>query len=397
MNYSLTIKACYVGTFVQAIIINLAAILFTSLAYQFSLSYTQLGILVFINFGTQVSVALIFGNIVDRYGFRRFIVGAHLGAIVGIGIFAATPLLPFEPYLVLIIGTVIYSAAGGFMELLHSPILNAVPSEEKESAMSIMHGFYCFGQLFVVIGTTVFLFIFGRDAWPIVALLWLTIPLIAAVLFMISPIAEAVPVDKQSSAKAALHQPLFIVLVLIILFSGASEITFSQWASAFLERAMGIPKIIGDFAGVGMFALMMGLSRISYGILKQKGTAWLPAQSKLMLAGSALAAVCYIAMAVSYNPVIGLIACALCGLGVGLLWPGTLSLAVDSYPRAGTWMFAIMAAAGNIGASSGPVILGVIADLGNLRYGFFVTVIFPLGAVLCLMLYHRLKPKAAIG
>jgi len=357
---------------------------------QFHLSYTQLGALVMSNFAIQVAVSLVFGPIVDRFGFRRFIVGAHIAAVVGMAWFAAAGQVPIDPYIVLLSGTIIFAVAGGFLELLLSPILNAIPTDEKSSAMSILHAFFCFGHVAVALLTTVFLFIFGEGSWPFVLLIWGTVPLLNIFMFALCPIAEAIPVSKQSKAKKIARQPLFIVLVCTIFFAGASEIAFSQWASAFLEQVMELPKILGDIAGVAMFAVMMGISRLGYGILKKRGTKWLPAQSQLMLIGSGLALACYILMATTQSPALALIACALCGLGVGLLWPGALSLSVDAFPMAGTWMFAIMAAAGSSGASAGPSLFGVIGDAAGLRVGFLVTAVFPLGGVVCLGLYQRL-------
>ena len=391
MSYKPTVRACYLGTICQAIIINLTAILFTALGEQFNLSYTQLGALVMVNFVAQVSVAIIFGSIVDRLGFRTFIVGGHIAAVVGLGWFAATPWLPFPPYAMLMIGTLTFAIAGGFLELLLSPILNSIPTDEKSSAMSIMHAFFCFGHVGVALGTTLFLFFFGREAWPFVTLLWIIIPLGNAIFFATCPLAPTIPVSRQSSAKDVFRKPLFIVLVLTIVFAGASELTFSQWTSTFMEEAMGLPKMLGDIAGVGVFAAMMGLGRIGYGILKQRGVRWLPSQSRLMLMGSALAAISYVIVATTHNPILGLLACALCGLGVSLLWPGTLSLSVEAFPKAGTWMFAVMAAAGGIGASAGPSVFGVIADFGGLRMGFMLTAIIPLVSVVLLTTYHKLK------
>ena len=393
MSYKPTVRACYIGTVCQAIIINLTAILFVPLGYQFGLSYTQLGALVMVNFAVQVSVSLIFGPIVDRFGFRRFIVGAHIAAVVGMVWFAAAGRVPIAPYIVLMSGTMIFAVAGGFMELLLSPILNAIPTDEKSSAMSILHACFCFGHLVIAILTTVFLHVFGREAWPFVLLIWGIVPLVNIFLFAFSPIAEATPVAQQDKAKRIARQPLFIVLVFAIFFAGASELSFSQWTSAFLEQVMELPKILGDIAGVGMFAAMMGTSRIGYGILKKRGTEWLPQQYQLMIIGSALALISYFVMALTNNPALALLACALCGLGVGLLWPGTLSLAVDAFPMAGTWMFAILAAAGSMGASGGPSLLGVIGDAAGLRVGFMITAVFPVGSIICLWLYHRLKSR----
>jgi len=393
ISYKPTVRACYLGTVCQAIIINLTAILFVPLGQQFGLSYTQLGALVMVNFAIQVTVSLVFGQIVDRFGFRRFIVGAHIAAVVGMVWFAAAGRVPIDPYIVLLTGTMIFAVAGGFLELLLSPILNAIPTDEKSSAMSILHAFFCFGHVAVALLTTVFLFVVGIESWPLVILIWATVPLVNIFLFALSPIAEAIPVSQQSSAKKIARQPLFIVLVGAIFFAGASEIAFSQWASAFLEQVMELPKILGDIAGVGMFAAMMGASRLGYGILKKRGAAWLPAQSKLMFIGSGLALGSYFVMATTTSPVLALLACALCGLGVGLLWPGVLSLSVDAFPMAGTWMFAIMAAAGSGGASAGPSLFGIIGDAAGLRAGFAITAVFPLGSMVCLGLYFRFRER----
>jgi len=393
MSYKSTVRACYIGTICQAVIVNLTAILFTALSEQFTLSYTQLGALVLVNFFTQVTVAIIFGPLVDRLGFKQFLVGAHIAAAIGMAWFAATPWLPFNPYVMLMIGTLIFGGAGGFFELLLSPTLNAIPTDEKSSAMSIMHAFFCFGHAVMAVGTTIFLFIFGRESWPFVMIMWLLLPLANAFFFARAPIAPTVPEAKQTSARSALKTPLFMVLVAMIVFAGASELAFSQWTSAFLEQAMGLPKIVGDTLGVATFALAMGFGRVAYGTLRKRGTAWLPSQSHLMLMGSGLAAVSYVVMAFTYNPVLALLACAMCGLGVSLLWPGTLSLSVKAFPLAGTWMFAIMAAGGNIGASLGPAALGIIADYGDLRMGYLWTAIIPIVSLICLVLYRQLRRK----
>jgi len=398
-SYKQTVRACYIGTVCQAIIINLTAILFIPLGYQFGLSYTQLGALVLVNFAVQVSVSLIFGTIVDRFGFRRFILVAHFLAVVGMAWFAATPVVPINPYITLMTGTVIFAVAGGFLELLLSPILNSIPTDEKSSAMSIMHAFFCFGHLVVALLTTLFLLIFGREAWPVVVLVWILVPMVNLFFFAVSPMVTPVGTDTVSdtkdrslgSARTILRKPLFIVFIFAIMFAGASEITFSQWTSAYLEEVIGLPKVVGDIAGVSMFAAMMGVCRIGYGILRRKGVLWLPSQARLMQMGGLLALASYMLIAATANPMLALLACAICGLGVGLLWPGTLSLAVDAFPTAGTWMFAVLAAAGNIGSAVGPSAFGVIADGVGLRAGFFAMTVLPVGAVICMCLYHRLR------
>ncbi|MCL2286560.1 MAG: MFS transporter [Firmicutes bacterium] len=394
MSYKLTVKACYIGTICQAIITNLTALLFIPLAEQFGLSFRQLGALVMVNFAVQVSISLIFGTIVDKFGFRRFIVAGHALAVIGMAWFASANILPIPPYITLMTGTVVFAIAAGFQELLLSPILNSIPTDEKSSAMSIMHAFYCFGFLAVALITTLLLAILGREAWPIITLFWLLVPLLNVILFAICPMAKPLPAERQSSAVKVFTQPLFIVLVILIFFAGSSEITFAQWMSAYLEEVIGLPKVVGDIAGVSMFAAMMGICRIGYGILKRKDAKWLPSQARLMQIGGVFALASYFIMAATSNPILALLACALCGLGVGLLWPGALSLAVDAFPKAGTWMFAILAAGGSIGGAAGPYIFGAIADNAGLRTGFMLTAAFPVGAVLCLWAYHRFRKNA---
>ena len=391
MSYKLTVRACYIGIVCSAIMVNLLALLFTVLGEQFGLSFAQLGSMVMVIFIVQVAVAFIFGPIVDRIGFRPFIVGAHVLAVAGMGWFAATPLIPFDPYIMMMIGAFIFGVSGGFLELLLSPILNAIPTDEKSSAMSILHAFYCFGHVAVVFGTTIFIEVFGREAWPFIFLLWLLVPLANSLLYAKCPIAEATPVDKQSTARDAFRSPLLYVLVAMIAFGAASEMIFATWTSAFMEEAMGLTKIIGDIIGVGAFAVSMGIGRLGYGILKQKNVPWLPEQSRLMLMGSALALVSYLIIATTNSPILGLLACIMCGFGVSLLWPGALSLAVDAFPKAGTWIFAILTIGGTFGASAGPSVFGVIADIDGLRTAFMVMAIAPLCSLMVGLLYKKLK------
>ena len=391
ISYKSTVRACYVGIICLAIVANLTALLFTVLGEQFGLSFTQLGALVMVYFIVQVAVALIFGPIVDRIGFRPFIVGAHILAAVGMAWFAATPVSPLEPYVMMMIGSFIFGIAGGFLELLVSPILNAVPTDEKSSAMSIMHSFYCFGHVAVVFGTTLFLAVFGRESWQIIFLLWLLVPLANAIAYARCPIAEATPVESQSTARDAFKKPLLFILIAMIAFGAASELTVASWASAFMEEAMGLPKVAGDIIGIGTFAIAMGIGRLTYGILKQKDTKWLPQQSHLMVMGSGMAFVSYIFLATTHSPFLGFLACVICGLGVSLLWPGALSLAVEAFPKAGTWIFAILTVGGTFGASAGPSVFGVIADAEGLRTAFMIMAAVPLLSLAAGLLYHKIK------
>ena len=391
-SYKSTINACRVGSVNLAVTINLTAILFVPLREQFNLSYTQLGLLVLTNFAAMVSVAILFANIVDRYGFRRFIIGAHFMLVVGLIWFAATPwtaeVLPVDPYILLITGVLLFAAAGGFLELLCSPILNAIPIPEKEksAAMSNLHAYFSLGQICVVLVTTLLLFYFGTEAWPFVALIWTIIPLLNGLRFIRCPMPSPLPKEKQAPARDVLKRPLFALLLLLIFSAGASEITMAQWTSAFMEEALELPKIVGDILGACMFAVMMFVGRYGYGRLGARGLKW--SQHSIMLAGGVLTFVSYIVVAVTSVPALGLLACALCGLGVALLWPGTLSLAVDTFPKAGTWMFALLVAAGNSGSAASPSLFGVIADQAGLNMGFMITSVFPLGVIICLIVYR---------
>ncbi|MCL2068654.1 MAG: MFS transporter, partial [Oscillospiraceae bacterium] len=258
--------------------------------------------------------------------------------------------------------------------------VNALPAKEKSSAMSLLHAFYCWGQVSVVLLTTLFLFAFGRTAWPAAMLLWMLLPLINGAVFLRCPLAPQIEAKYRSSVFSVIKNPIFALLVLLIVFAGASELTISQWMSAYAEDALGVPKVAGDVAGMCMFAVMMGIGRTVNGI---KGkSSWLPG---LMLAGGFLSLACYIVVATASSAAVGLIACALCGLGVSLLWPGILSLSVRVFPMAGAWMMAIMAAGGDTGASVGPVVTGLIADRSGLQAGLLVSSVFPAGVILCLL------------
>ena len=408
VNYRMTINACYIGNFVQATVINLTPILFIPLKEQFGLSFGNLGLLVLVNFITQVLSDIGFSHAVDKYGYRPFLVVSHILTILGFGIFALSPLVMPSPYLGFIIGTVVFSASGGLLEVLLSPVINAIPTDEKSRAMAMLHSFYAWGQVTVVIVTTLFLFAFGRQAWPIIMLLWCIPPLVNSVLFAKVPLAPTVPEEHRESFRKYIKNRFFIVAVLAIAFGGASEVVMSQWSSAFMEKVMEIPKVIGDVSGMSMFAVMLGIGRLLHG--RYGGKVDL---SKIMIGGCVLAILCYITVALSGVGVVSLIACALCGIAVSLLWPGTLVISAERFPLAGTWLFAFLAAGGDIGASVGPWLVGVISDhaIGiswladiaqraglnqaqlGMRAGILVGAIFPVGALLC-HVYLKRKRKS---
>ncbi|NMA46938.1 MAG: MFS transporter [Lentisphaerae bacterium] len=358
-NYRLTIHACYLGFVVQALVINLTPILFIPLREMYGLSYQQLGLLVLINFVTQLTVDLVLSHPVDRFGYRPFIMVTPFLAILGFAIFALAPtFLPKNPYPGFVVGTVIFSGAGGLLEVLLSPIVNAVPSDAKAAAMSLLHSFYCWGQVGVVLITTLLLFVLGAERWQWIVALWLILPAIDALLFYHAPLAPVVPEDQKQGLTQILRVPFFHVALAAILVGGATELILAQWISAYLEKVMELPKVIGDIAGVCTFASMMGAGRAIYGCYGARFNVNL-----VMIAGSALAIICYIGLSLSIFPLLTLLLCALSGLAVSMLWPGALSISAARFPLAGTAMFAILAAGGDCGASIGPYFTSLIADL----------------------------------
>lgn len=358
VSYRSTIYACYLGNIVQAAVINVTPILFIPLREQFGLSFSQLGTLVLINFLTQVLCDILFSNAVDRYGFRRFIVTAPALAFVGFVLFALAPVIfPRSPYIGFVIATIIYSGSGGLSELLLSPIVNAIPTDEKVSAMSFLHASYSWGHVVVVLVTTLFLHFFSRTAWPYVVLLWAILPLINMFMFIRVPLAPGVPEEHRQGMKALILNRFFIIFFLIIAAGGAAEVSITQWASSFMEKGIQLPKIFGDIAGVCGFALMMGIGRTMLGKIGSRLDI-----SKIMLAGAIIVACCFLIIAFSPFSWLSLAAFAASGLAVSLLWPGTLLIAADFFPLAGAWMFAILAAGGDIGASVGPWFLGIVTD-----------------------------------
>lgn len=411
ISYRSTIHACYIGFLVQAVVVNLTPILFIPLREAYGLRYEQLGLLVFINFITQVVCDIAFSGMVDKYGFRPFVVAAHALTVAGFALFAASPVLfPANPYIGFILGTVVFAGSGGLLELLLSPIVNAIPGDEKASAMALLHSFYAWGQMAVILLTTLLLFWLGRSAWPLVMLLWTAPAIFNFFLFLRVPLAPTVPEEHRQGMRMLITKPFFLVAFLAIFAGGAAELSISQWASAFMEKAIQLPKVVGDVAGFSLFAGMLGVGRLLYGMAGKRVRV-----ERVMLLGALLAVVCYLVVALAVHPVLSLAACALCGFAVSLLWPGTLVIAAVQYPLAGAWLFAILAAGGDIGASVGPLLVSVVTDhitrlpalagwerfagltaeqIG-LRAGILSGALFPLAAFLCLLWLSRHMARQA--
>jgi fucose permease len=359
VSYKSTIVACYIGNITMAAITNFLPIIFITLRGRFGLSFSQLGALTFINFITQVTVDFSVGPLVDKYGFRRFILASAILTVTGFTLFASAPWIADRPYPLFIAATVIFSGSCGLLELLLSPIVNSVPTEEKTKALSMLHAFYCWGVIFVVLVSTVALRLLGSDRWQFVMLLWIIVPIIDFFMFLKVPLAPPVPEEKRQGFSQLCNKKIFLLLCFAILCGAASELAVAQWASAFVEKGLGVSKLFGDIVGVCGFALMMGVGRV---ILGKKGGSEKIDLNIVLMVCFAMSAVFYVVAALSGSSAVSLIACAVTGLSVSTLWPGMLVAATRVYPLAGAWMFAVMSGFGDTGGAAAPWLAGKIAD-----------------------------------
>jgi MFS family permease len=356
-SYQLTTVSCFVGIFCQAIASNITALLFIPLMTLYGLSYVHLGLLVGINFTTQVLVDIIASRLVDRYGFRVFVLPSDLLAVTGLLLFALSPVLFSNVLVGLILSTIIFSASCGLQEVMLSPIVNAIPHDEKGPAMALMHSFYAWGQVATIVITTLFLFVFGIRSWQIIVSLWAIVPLVNFFMFLAAPFPSVIHEEQRMTMRQLLFRPYYLVALLAILGGAATELVMNQWSSTFTEKVLELPKVTGDLLGMCGFAVMLGLGRVIFGRFGSKMN-----MNKVLIGSAGLAVACYIIVAVSPVHAISLVACAVCGLAASLLWPGTLVITAEKYPLAGAWIFAILAAAGDIGAAAGPFAAGLVTD-----------------------------------
>lgn len=380
-SYEHTIYASYVGYITQAIVNNLAPLLFLTFASTFDLSLAQITMITTINFMTQLIVDLICVKVVDKVGYRPSVIFAHVCAVLGLVGMAVLPDLFGNAYMGLIAAVILYAIGGGIIEVLISPIVEACPTKKKEAAMSLLHSFYCWGHVGVVLLSTVFFAVFGVDNWRILACLFALVPLCNIFYFKLVPIYPIVEEHEKLAFGELLKKRSFWLLIVMMLCAGASEQAMSQWASAFAEAGLKVSKTMGDLLGPCAFAVCMGLARAIYGKYSEQ----IPLK-KMMVGSAMLCIVCYLAAVFGGHPVLGLIGCAICGFSVGIFWPGTFSVAAWKLPGGGTAMYALMALAGDLGCSSGPTVVGMVADRmnGDLRSGILVAIAFPVVMLLCL-------------
>ncbi len=389
-NWNWTLFACFTSAVTQAIICNFAPLLFLTFQRSFGISLAQLSLLVILNFSTQLVTDLLATFFVDKLGYRPCITAAHFLSALGLLGLAFLPALMGAPFWGLLIPTILYAIGGGLIEVLASPIVESCPTENKAGVMSLLHSFYCWGHMGVVLLSALFFLTCGIENWRILAVLWAIIPLANAFLFLNVPIADQPPAEKSGGIAALLRKPLFWSFLLLMFAGGATEQAISQWVSAFAESGLHMSKAMGDLLGPCLFAGCMGLARLLFAGGQEK------LLRKLLAGGAVLCLITYIVAAFSPIPLLSLVACALTGFGVGLFWPGTCTLAAHALPGS-TALFALLALAGDIGCTSGPALLGFVADAngGDLRIGIAVGTIFPLCLIIGLILSKKAKKKLA--
>lgn len=373
--YRKTVNACFVGYIVQAIVNNFVPLLFLTFQRSYQIPLSQITLLVTFNFGVQLLVDLLSVIFVDKIGYRISMVLAHLLSATGLVLLTVLPERLPSSFAGILIAVMVYAVGGGLLEVLVSPVVEACPSDNKEKAMSMLHSFYCWGHVGVVLFSTLFFSVFGIEHWKILAVLWSLVPFCNAFVFIKVPIAALIEDGETGMRlKDLLNLKIFWILLIMMVCAGASEQAVSQWASTFAENGLGISKTAGDLAGPMAFAVLMGISRAFYG--KYGDRIHL---ERFMISSSCLCILSYLGISLLPFPQLSLIACAVCGLSVGIMWPGTFSKASAALPKGGTAMFALLALGGDVGCAGGPTVVGIVSSMfgDNLKTGILAGVLFP--------------------
>lgn len=389
-KYQKTLIACYLGFITQAITANFAPLLFLTFHRTYQISLGRIAFISTAFFFTQLLVDLFCAKYVDRIGYRRSVIASEVFSAAGLIGLAFLPSLLPDPYVGILISVIIYAMGSGLIEVLVSPIVEACPFDNKESVMSLLHSFYCWGSVGVILLSTIFFAIFGIENWRILACIWALIPLYNTFNFISCPIESLTEEGEGLSIHQLFHIPIFWIALILMVCAGASEISMAQWASAYVESALGISKSIGDIIGPCLFAVMMGTSRSFYGKYGEKINLM-----KFMIGSGALCLVCYLLSALAPLPFLNLVGCAVCGFSVGIMWPGTISIASKKIPLGGTAMFALLAMAGDLGGSVGPGIVGFVTQNANdnLKVGMLAGCVFPTVLVLSVLLLKRKRAE----
>lgn len=374
-KYRRTLIACYLAFITQAIAANFAPLLFLTFHKDLGIPLGKVALVSTAFYFTQLIVDVICAKFVDRIGYRVAAVASEITSAAGLIGLAFLPSILPDPFVGIIISVIVYAIGSGLIEVLASPIVEACPFNHKEAVMSLLHSFYCWGSVGVILLSTVFFTVFGVENWKWLACIWALIPLLNTYNFITCPIESLVEDGKGMSIRTLFKTPMFFLGIVLMVCAGAAEMSMAQWASAFVESALGISKTIGDLAGPCLFAVTMGISRVIYGKYGSKIEL-----TKYMLGSGALCFACYILAAISHNPVISLIGCILCGFSVGIMWPGTISILSKRLPAGGTAMFALLAMAGDLGGAFGPWLVGIATQMRNddLKAGMLAACVFPI-------------------
>lgn len=381
-NFRLTMTCCFGSYLVQSMTINFLPLLFITFHESFGIPLQQITLLVTVNFITQLIVDLAAAFFVDAIGYKTGAIIAQAFCAVGLVLLSFLPEVTSTPFAGLLISVITYSIGAGLIEVLISPIVESTPSDNKETAMSLLHSFYSWGHVMVVMASTAFFLLFGIENWRIMALIWACLPAAVGIAFCFAPVNHLIGEgEKGMTWKELSKNKLFWVMVLMMMCAGASEHAVSQWASAFAEMGLGVSKTVGDLAGPMAFAVLMGLSRVLH---SAKGHKW--ELRKYIIFSTVLCLVSYMLITLVPNPVVNLIGCAICGFAIAIMWPATLSIAAKTLPLGGTAMYAILALAGDIGCSGGPTLVGFVSGAfgDNLKVGILTACIFPLVILICL-------------
>ena len=390
-NYKMTMYACFIGYIVQAVVNSFVPLLFVTFQTEYHIPLTQITLLITVNFVIQLVVDLLSAGFVDKIGYRASAIIAHACAGTGIFLLTLLPELFSYPFYGILLAVMVYAIGGGLIEVLISPVLEACPTDNKESAMSLLHSFYCWGCTGVVLLSTLFFALFGTSHWKILALIWVLLPAANLILFTKVPIYSLHEEGESGMSISELFRvKVFWLLMAMMLCAGASEQAVSQWASTFAEKGLHIQKTVGDLVGPMMFSVLMGLSRLIYGKYGEKLNL-----DRFMKGSCVLCVASYLCISLVPVPIVGLIGCASCGLSVGIMWPGTFSKASAAIKRGGTVLFAMLALAGDLGCSGGPTLVGFVSSAfsGNLRLGILTAIVFPVLLFAGLCTFSRLVVK----
>ncbi len=394
-TYQKTIYACFTGYIVQAVVNNFVPLLFLTFEKAYQIPLGQITMLITFNFGVQLLVDLVSAGLVDKIGYRVSVVFAHVFSAAGLlGLTILPDVMP-SAFGGLLIAVTLYAIGGGLIEVLISPIMESCPTDNKEKAMSLLHSFYCWGHVGVVLISTLFFKLFGIENWKVLALVWMLIPVVNGIVFMKTPIASLMEEGESGMSLAELlKEKVFWVLMVMMVCAGASEQAVSQWASTFAEKGLGVSKTAGDLAGPMAFAILMGLARAFYGKFGDKIDL-----DKFMLGSGGLGIISYLMISLVPSPVLSLLGCGICGLSVGIMWPGSFSKASARLKKGGTAMFALLALGGDLGCSGGPTLVGYVAGLfsEDLKRGILAAVVFPVLLVASILVMKPGREAAGCG